>query len=399
MDQKPSSKDRLREITERIEQGIQELFTSEKYCNYLRTMSRFHRYSVNNTMLIYMQRPDATLVAGYGKWRDQFKLNVLRGEKGIKIIAPAPYKKTILAEKLDPLTRIPIRDSNGKTVTEEREITIPMFKPVTVFDISQTEGEPLPELAETLTGDVKEFSTFMEALRRSSPVPICMEDMPQFMDGYFQMKEQRIAIRKGMSEVQTIAAAIHEIAHAKLHDNTKTQIGERKDQRTAEVEAESIAYAVCAYYDIHTEANSFGYIASWSKGKDLQTLRDSLETINNTCSELIDDIDRHFAEIVKEAEKDMPDPSVSKADMHAYGYHFDGMLPLLAERAKELYEANIEIFRLYEDDTEGAVWDAVEFEEHDGLFGIEQEAWDRYRQSTEKQEAEQNKHKCAERER
>jgi len=399
MEQKPSNKDRLLEITAQIEQGIQELFTSEKYCNYLRTMSRFHRYSVNNTMLIYMQRPDATLVAGYGKWRDQFKRNVLRGEKGIRIIAPAPYKKTILAEKLDPLTRTPMKDSSGKTVTEEREITIPMFKPVTVFDISQTEGEPLPELVETLAGDVKEFSTFMEALWHSSPVPICMEDMPQFMDGYFQMKERRIAIRKGMSEVQTIAAAIHEIAHAKLHDNTKAQIVERKDQRTAEVEAESIAYAVCAYYDIHTEANSFGYIASWSKGKDLQTLRDSLETINNTCSELIDDINRHFAEIVKEAEKDMPDPRVSKADMHSYGYHFDGMLPLTTERARELYEASIEIFRLYEDDSEGAVWDAAEFEEHDGLFGIEQEAWDRYRQSTENQKAEQNKHKCAERER
>ena len=217
MEQK-SSKDRLREITDSIEQGIKDLFESEKYRQYLRTMSRFHRYSVNNTLLIAMQRPDATRVAGYNKWRDQFGRYVRKGEKGIQIIAPTPYKKKIEEVKLDPDTKAPLLDKDGNAIMEEKEIKIPMFRVVSVFDVSQTEGRPLPQLANTLTGKVEQYDVFMEALRRSSPLPIEEAAMQESTDGFLSLKDQKICIRKGMSEVQTVCAAIHEIAHAKLHN-------------------------------------------------------------------------------------------------------------------------------------------------------------------------------------
>jgi len=304
-------KERLKEITDSIEQGIQDLFQSDRYAQYLRTMSRFHRYSVNNTMLIYMQNPDATLVAGFNKWRDQFSRNVMRGEKGIKIIAPTPFKKRIEEEKLDPDTKAPVLDADGKVIMEEKEIKIPMYKVVSVFDVSQTEGKPLPTLANDLTGNVKQYEIFMEALRRSSPVPFAFEGMEPSTDGYFSEKDQRIAIRSGMSEVQTVSAAVHEITHATLHNYEQTQLAtakedetteppKPKDRRTEEVEAESVSYAVCQYYGIQTGENSFGYIASWSKDKELPELRASLETINKTASRLISDIDQNFREVQKE---------------------------------------------------------------------------------------------------
>lgn len=215
---KPTNRERLREITDGIEQGIKELFESEKYMRYLSVMSRFHRYSVNNTMLIYMQKPDATLVAGYNKWKDQFERHVKKGEHGITIIAPTPYKKKIEEQKLDPDTKAPILDKDGKIVTEEKEIEIPMFRPVKVFDVSQTDGKPLPKLASSLSGNVPNYEAFMEALRRSAPVPITFEAMAADTDGYFSADHQKIAIRQGMSEVQTVSATVHEIAHSKLHD-------------------------------------------------------------------------------------------------------------------------------------------------------------------------------------
>ena len=215
---KPTNRERLREITDGIEQGIKELFESEKYMRYLSVMSRFHRYSVNNTMLIYMQKPDATLVAGYNKWKDQFERHVKKGEHGITIIAPTPYKKKIEEQKLDPDTKAPILDKDGKIVTEEKEIEIPMFRPVKVFDVSQTDGKPLPELASSLSGNVPNYEAFMEALRRSAPVPITFESMAADTDGYFSADHQKIAIRQGMSEVQTVSATVHEIAHSKLPD-------------------------------------------------------------------------------------------------------------------------------------------------------------------------------------
>ena len=361
-------------------------------------MSRFHRYSVNNTMLIYMQKPDATLVAGYNKWKDQFERHVKKGEHGITIIAPTPYKKKIEEQKLDPDTKAPILDKDGKIVTEEKEIEIPMFRPVKVFDVSQTDGKPLPELASSLSGNVPNYEAFMEALRRSAPLPITFEAMAADTDGYFSADHQKIAIRQGMSEVQTVSATVHEIAHSKLHNQKKIQIAndeqyqeielfekpglfsngriarddlpegvycydlrgsdddpgdpvsveekvmvnhaasvllteplelpetgylmlteeeglnftggfstlaqflqeQRKDRHTEEVEAESISYAVCKYFGIETGENSFGYIASWSQGKELKELRASLETINKTSGTLISDIERHYKEICKE---------------------------------------------------------------------------------------------------
>ena len=402
--EKQTNKERLKDITDSIERGIQDLFQSDKYAEYLRTMSRFHKYSVNNTMLIYMQKPDATLVAGFNKWRDQFERNVMKGEKGIKIIAPTPFKKKIEQEKRDPDTNLPMLDADGKVITEEKEIKIPMFKPVTVFDVSQTDGKPLPQLASDLSGNVQNYEVFMEALRCSAPVPIEILPIRDGSDGYFSLDKQKIAIREGMSEVQTVSAVVHEIAHSKLHNQKK--IGEpknapkyqeveifdvpalfsngrialadlpeglyrydlrgsdddpgmpvtveqnvavnhagaiitakpldlgkegrlflteesglnfvggeismqrffnqqQKDRNTEEIEAESISFAVCAYYGIATGGNSFGYIAAWSKDKELKELRASLETINKTSSELITDIDRNYAEIMKEREAAM----------------------------------------------------------------------------------------------
>ena len=341
MADKPTIRERLQQITAGIEQGIKELFESEKYMRYLSVMSRFHRYSVNNTMLIYMQKPDATLVAGYNKWKNQFERHVKRGEHGITIIAPTPFKKKIEEQKLDPDTKAPILDAEGKAVVEEREVEIPMFRPVKVFDVSQTDGKPLPELASTLSGNVQNYEAFMEALRRSAPVPLSVEPMAANMDGFFSPDQQRIAIRAGMSEVQTVSAAVHEIAHSKLHNYAKAQeeaarAGDKeppkkKDRNTEEVEAESISYAVCQYYGIQTGENSFGYIANWSQGKELPELRASLETINKTAGELINDIDRHYKVICKERGIDLtaaPEPQLDPieqlaADIDQFSFDYD----------------------------------------------------------------------------
>ena len=341
MADKPTNRERLQQITAGIEQGIKELFESEKYMRYLSVMSRFHRYSVNNTMLIYMQKPDATLVAGYNKWKNQFERHVKRGEHGITIIAPTPFKKKIEEQKLDPDTKAPILDAEGKAVMEEREVEIPMFRPVKVFDVSQTDGKPLPELASTLSGNVQNYEAFMEALRRSAPVPLSVEPMAANMDGYFSPDQQRIAIRAGMSEVQTVSAAVHEIAHSKLHNYAKAQeeaarAGDKeppkkKDRNTEEVEAESISYAVCQYYGIQTSENSFGYIANWSQGKELPELRASLETINKAAGELIADIDRHYKVICKERGIDLtaaPEPQRDPieqlaADIDQFSFDYD----------------------------------------------------------------------------
>ncbi len=341
MADKPTNRERLQQITAGIEQGIKELFESEKYMRYLSVMSRFHRYSVNNTMLIYMQKPDATLVAGYNKWKNQFERHVKRGEHGITIIAPTPFKKKIEEQKLDPDTKAPMLDQDGKVIMEEREVEIPMFRPVKVFDVSQTDGKPLPELASTLSGSVQNYEAFMEALRRSAPVPLSVEPMAANMDGYFSPDQQRIAIRTGMSEVQTVSAAVHEIAHSKLHNYAQVQeeaarAGDKeppkkKDRNTEEVEAESISYAVCQYFGIQTGENSFGYIANWSQGKELPELRASLETINKAAGELIADIDRHYKVICKERGIDLtaaPEPQRDPieqlaADIDQFSFDYD----------------------------------------------------------------------------
>lgn len=315
MSEKLSNKERIKEITAGIEKGIMELFESDRYRNYLTTMSRFHRYSLNNVMLIHAQRPDATLVAGFSKWKNSFGRHVKKGEKGIQILAPTSYKIKVDKEKLDPDTKLPMLDDEGKPITEEKEVTIPMFKVVSVFDVSQTEGKPLPQISFRLTGDVAQYEVFMEALRRTSQVPITIEPMEPGMDGYFSLTKQAIFLREGMSQVQTVCAAIHEMAHSRLHNYEKmTELADdgetilvpgEKNRNTEEVEAESISYAVCQYFGIETSDNSFGYIAAWSQGKELKELRASLETINRTSSELISVIEKHFQEICKEKGVDL----------------------------------------------------------------------------------------------
>jgi len=414
MPEKQTQQQRLKEITDSIEQGIRDLFASDKYTKYLRTTSRFHRYSVNNQILIFTQRPDATLVAGFSRWRDQFGRTVKKGEKGIRILAPTPFTKTVEEPKLDPDTRLPLLDEQGREIIEEKTIRIPRFKVVTVFNVDQTEGKPLPEIVSDLKDSVNNYEVFMEAIKRSSPVPISVESLPDNSDGYFSLTDQRIVIRDGMSQAQTVSAVIHEIAHAKLHNPREQKADEdgtvmTKDRRTEEVEAESISYSCCQYYGIETSENSFGYIATWSKDKELKELRESLETINKTASELISDIDYHFAEIQKERENlniaestgigtpneapvaitppveeaisipeivPLPDPSVSIASMNAFGYTDTDMLPLSRERALELMERDVPVYMLYDNNTAAMAFDAEDIRLYSGFFGVTRDDWE-----------------------
>ena len=305
--------DKLKEITDRLEQGITELFESERYKEYLRVMSKFHNYSFNNTLLIAMQKPDASLVAGFSSWKNNFGRNVMKGEKGIKIIAPSPFTVKQEVEKTDPQTGKPVIGKDGKPVTEEKEIKVPAYKVVSVFDVSQTEGRELPDIAvDELTGDVDRFKDFFAALEQVSPVPVGFEKIEGSAHGYYHLEEKRIAIDEGMSDLQTLKTAIHEIAHAKLHDidlnAPKEEQKPRVDRRTREVEAESVAYTVCQHYGLDTSDYSFGYVAGWSSGKELAELRGSLETIRNTAAEMINAIDGHFAELQKAQEKEKAQP-------------------------------------------------------------------------------------------
>ena len=304
--EKPAEK--LKEITDRLEQGIAELFDSERYREYLKVMSKFHNYSFRNTVLIAMQKPDASLLAGFSAWKNNFERNVMRGQKGIKIIAPSPYKIKQEMQKIDPHTQKPIIGKDGKPVTEEKEITIPAYKVVSVFDVSQTEGKELPDIAvDELTGDVDRYKDFFAALEKTSPVPIAFENIEGGSHGYYHLEDKRIAINEGMSELQTLKTAIHEIAHAKLHDidlNAPKDEQPRVDRRTREVEAESVAYTVCQHYGLDTSDYSFGYVAGWSSGRELSELKSSLETIRSAAAEIINSIDANFAELQKAQDKE-----------------------------------------------------------------------------------------------
>ena len=304
--EKPAEK--LKEITDRLEQGIAELFDSERYKEYLKVMSKFHNYSFRNTVLIAMQKPDASLLAGFSAWKNNFERNVMRGQKGIKIIAPSPYKIKQEMQKIDPHTQKPIIGKDGKPVTEEKEITIPAYKVVSVFDVSQTEGKELPDIAvDELTGDVDRYKDFFAALEKTSPVPIAFENIEGGSHGYYHLEDKRIAINEGMSELQTLKTAIHEIAHAKLHDidlNAPKDEQPRVDRRTREVEAESVAYTVCQHYGLDTSDYSFGYVAGWSSGRELSELKSSLETIRSAAAEIINSIDANFAELQKAQDKE-----------------------------------------------------------------------------------------------
>ena len=315
-----NSADRMKEITDRLETGIQELFESERYKAYLTSMAKFHSYSFNNTLLIAMQ--GGQLVAGYNKWRDDFHRNVKRGEKGIKILAPAPYKVKKEVPKRDEQGQ-PMMEKDGKPLTEVQEKQIPAFKIVSVFDVSQTEGEPLPSIGvDELAGNVEQYEDFFKALEQTSPVPMAFEDIPGGSHGYYHLTEKRIAIQENMSELQTLKTAIHEIAHAKLHaidpEAPLTEQANRPDSRTREVQAESVAYAVCQHYGLDTSDYSFGYVAGWSSGKDLKELRASLETIRATAHELITTINGHLAELqqqrqAQQAVEQTVEPTVEQA--------------------------------------------------------------------------------------
>ena len=446
---------KVKEITAQLEAGVKDLFNSERYQDYLKAMSKFHDYSLNNTLLIVMQKPDASLVAGFNKWRDEFERHVKRGEKGIKILAPAPYKIKKELEKLDPDGK-PIIGEDGKPVTEQKEITVPAFKVVSVFDVSQTDGKEIPDIAvDSLTGSVEQYEDFFKALEQTSPVPVGFERIESGAHGYYHNAEKRIALNEGESELQTVKTLIHEIAHAKLHDidlnAPPEQQQERPSRRTREVEAESIAYTVCQHFGLDTSDYSFGYVAGWSSDKDIKELKASLENIRATASELITEIDGHFRELqqqreaaqqerpvfeslapeqqqairdevqatlqmlvdtdmqisgevsqgtldalaaqgyvlqdgvvqrMQQAELPMPDPTITVQEMNEYGYKWDGMLPLQEEAARRLFEnEGVEIYRIYEDNTEGAVLNADEITEHaaqGGIFGVEKEAWQRH---------------------
>ena len=314
-----NSAERMKEITDRLETGIQELFESERYKAYLTTISKFHSYSFNNTLLIAMQ--GGQLVAGYNKWKDDFHRNVKKGEKAIKILAPAPFKAKKEVQKLDAQGR-PVMGKDGKPVTEVQEIQVPAFKIVSVFDVSQTEGEPLPSIGvEELTGSVERYGEFFKALEQTSPVPIGFEDIPSGSHGYYHLTEKRIAIQEGMSELQTLKTAIHEIAHSKLHaidpEAPAIEQADRPDSRTREVQAESVAYAVCQHYGLDTSDYSFGYVAGWSSGKDLKELKASLETIRATAHELITTIDGHLAQLQKERQAQQEQPQAAPLEQAA----------------------------------------------------------------------------------
>ena len=332
----------VREITDKLEQGIKELFESERFKEYLRTMSKFYNYSFNNTLLIAMQKPEATYVAGYTSWQRNFDRQVMKGEKGIKILAPAPYKAQEEREKIDPATQKPVIGADGKAVTETVEVLRPAFKVVSVFDVSQTDGKELPDIiVDELKGTVENYEAFFDALKQESPVPISFEDIPGGAKGFFSPVESRIAIQEGMSEIQTVKTAIHEIAHAKLHavkPDEKAAPEDKKDRHTKEVEAESVAYTVCQRYGIETSDYSFGYIAGWSSGKETKELKSSLDTIRKTAAEMIEGIDAKLKVLL--AEKAQSAEMEVEAPVKEAVPEEKPEVPIYRETANYAYEAD-----------------------------------------------------------
>ena len=299
-----TEKQRVQELTDKLEQGLQDLFNSDSYRNYLATMSKFHNYSFNNTLLIAMQKPDATLVAGYKAWQKNFERHVNKGEKAIRILAPAPYKIKEERDKIDPVTQELLLDKDGNPQKEEVEITIPAFRAVSVFDLSQTDGKPIPELAaKELLSDVEGYQDLIRAVEAISPVPIELEEIAGASKGYYDREAKRIAVQENMSESQTLKTMIHEVAHSKLHSKEVEQDEQmRKDRNTKEVEAESVAYTVCQHFGVDTSDYSFGYIAGWSSGRDTKELRSSMDTIRRTASELITGIEEQLQKLQRDRE-------------------------------------------------------------------------------------------------
>lgn len=332
----PSQYEKVKAITDQLEAGIAALFESDAFKNYLTTLSKFHDYSLNNTLLIAMQKPDATLVAGYTAWQKQFGRQVLKGAKAIRILAPTPYKKKVEVDKTDPHTGEILFNPDGSTKKEVQEVLMPAFKVVSVFDVSQTEGRELPSIGvNELTGDVTQFADFFEALKRTCPVPIDFEQIDSGAKGYFHTVENRIAIQEGMSQVQTAKTAIHEMAHQKLHsikqpEQDAPEPTEPVDLDRAhltrnrkEVEAEAVAFTVCQHYGIDTSDYSFAYIAGWSHGKETPELKASLDTIRKAAGEMITEIDGHMQDIRRERGIEdpvaaQPDPSLQENGRYRY---------------------------------------------------------------------------------
>ncbi len=369
-------KNKVQEITDRLETGIKELFDSEKYVTWLNTMSKFHEYSLNNTILIAMQRPDATMVAGYTQWQKDFERNVNKGEKAIRILAWNPHKEKVERDKIDPETHEPVKDENGNTVKEIAEVQRPSYKVVNVFDVSQTEGKEIPTLATELQGNVRNFQDFFEALKRTCPVPIEFENINGSARGYFHQKDQRIAILEGMSEIQTIKTAIHEMAHQKLHsveqENNQSYQSKKQEEKAQtrsekEVEAESVAYTVCQHFGIDTSDYSFGYVAGWSQGKEMAELKASLLTIRRAAASMIDDIEGHIKEIHLEKIENMTideaaelladrlDTFAYDTDPYSYNDMIDDREQALANLKNDLVTGNIKSLDGVEDFLKGVI--------------------------------------------
>ena len=380
---------RTKELTDKLEAGMKELYNSGKYKDYLKSMSNFYQYSTNNIMLIHQQMPNATKIASFKLWDEKFNRHVKKGESGLYIYAPIAVKEpeTKLMEKLDPETGAPLLDENGKVIMEEMTAlsNIPRFKLVPVFDISQTHGDPLPELVENISGDVAQYTAFIDTLKAVSPLPIEFEPMQENQDGYCDFGN-KIGIRDNMSETQTVCAVVHEMTHARLHDRQNiVENAEPKTKRAREIEAESIAYVVCQHYGIETSPNSFGYLAEYGS-RDMSELKTSLDIIRKESNSLITAIDDHFNIICKERGIDlttkeqeddniMPDPAIGLSEMNLYGYTAAGMLPLATDRAIKLFNQDITVYLLYPDNTESMVYDSSEINNYDGIFGVERDEW------------------------
>lgn len=376
MEPDEARKNKVQEITDRLETGIKELFDSEKYVTWLNTMSKFHEYSLNNTILIAMQRPDATMVAGYTQWQKDFERNVNKGEKAIRILAWNPHKEKVERDKIDPETHEPVKDENGNTVKEIAEVQRPSYKVVNVFDVSQTEGKEIPTLATELQGNVRNFQDFFEALKRTCPVPIEFENINGSARGYFHQKDQRIAIQEGMSEIQTIKTAIHEMAHQKLHsveqENNQSYQSKKQEEKAQtrsekEVEAESVAYTVCQHFGIDTSDYSFGYVAGWSQGKEMAELKASLLTIRRAAASMIDDIEGHIKEIHLEKIENMTideaaelladrlDTFAYDTDPYSYNDMIDDREQALADLKNDLVTGNNKSLDGVEDFLKGVI--------------------------------------------
>lgn len=386
---KVDKQEQVKELLKRAEDGARAVFESDRYRNYLKTMSKFHNYSFRNTLLIYLQKPQASYVAGYVAWQKNFKRQVQKGEKGIQIVGYTPKNVMQEQEKKDAQGNV-IHGSDGRPETETVTRKIPYFAPMYVYDVSQTEGEPLPRLVNELDGSVEAYQDLMTALREVSPFPIVFEDIHGGANGYCSPTDQKIAIRQGMSEAQTVKTTIHEITHADLHaPEIDLAIGDKKDRRTKEVEAESTAFIVCNHYGIDSSNYTFGYLATWSSTKELTELQNSLDTIQKQANELIDRIDTRLIELQKDRSTEItnpaiPDKSVTVEEMQQYGYTDKSMLPLDTARATELFNENNPVYLLYSDNTKAAAETAEDIRSHTekgGLCGLEPGDFSRVRAS------------------